>query len=75
MAFLELCKDIKNQYLNLDVEGKNKLLKNLYRTVILTKESFEYVWNPGWDAWAVYTKLERNGKLHPWPDSNWRHTD
>lgn len=72
---IELCKDIKNQYLSLDVEGKNKLLKNLYRTVILTKESFEYAWNPGWDAWAVYTKLQRNGKWHPWPDSNRRHTD
>jgi hypothetical protein len=41
----------------------------LYRTVILTEESFEYAWNPGWDAWAVYTKLKKNGFKYPSKDN------
>ncbi len=35
---IELCNSLNIQYLSSDIEGNNKLLKLLYRTVVLTDE-------------------------------------
>ena len=64
MIAIELASDLKNQYLNLDIDGKNKLLKMLYRTTtILNAEQYEkypdaeVVWNEGWDVLSSSDKL------------------
>ena len=61
----KLCNDIKNQYLNLDVEGKNKLLKMLYRTTTIYNAEqegkypdVEVVWNEGWDVLYKLRQVE-----------------
>ena len=62
---IELCNDLKNQYLNLDVAGKNNLLKMLYRTTkIFNAEQegkypdVEVLWNEGWDVLYKLRQVE-----------------
>ena len=67
-----MCNDLKNQYLSLDVDGKNKLLKMLYRTVILTDEGdgfkqpyFDLAWNEGWDTLYKLRQVKIGGVNNP----------
>jgi hypothetical protein len=66
---IELCNNLKNQYLNLDVDGKNKLLKMLYRTVKLTDEGdgfkfpfFDLAWKKDWDTLYRLRQVELGGE-------------
>ena len=69
---IELCNDLKNQYLNLDVEGKNNLLKMLYRTTKIYNANpkhkypdVEVVWNEGWDVLYKLRQVELGTKKDP----------
>jgi len=67
---IELCNNLKNQYLSLDMSGKNKLLKMLYRTVIIRQPEegskipdLDLVWNPGWAELVRLHELEIGARL------------
>ena len=65
---IELCNSLKIQYVNSDVEGKNKILKMLYRTVKLTDEGdgfkfpfFDLAWEKDWDTLYKLRQVEIGG--------------
>lgn len=66
---IELCNSLNIQYLSSDIEGKNKILKMLYRTVVLTDEGdgfkfpfFDLAWKKDWDTLYRLRQVELGGE-------------
>ncbi len=63
MVAIELGNNLENQYLSSDMDGRNNLLKILYRTAKIDESGLDISWNPGWDELVRLKEIELGQRL------------